>query len=1195
MKRTFFLLLALCLVSLSFGRVGPVSQYGQLMAGKAGSKGQIYGSCEGIKSGKEVAVQGMSLFWAISSDVGSPFWTSSIVSGLVEKQNIQIIRAPMGVDENWGSGNYFSDMNKYQSLMNAVVQAAIDNDIYVIIDYHSHKASDNVNNAKTFFSYMAQKWGGYDNVIFEVFNEPTSQSWGTIKTYAESVIETIRQYSDNLVLVGNPDWDQHPDYAIGNTVRDSKNNVAYTFHFYAGSHSVGGEGANADRAMNAGLSVFVSEWGTVNADGGGGVSGNSSSWLNWMNSNKLSGANWSVSNKNEGASYFSGSAWNYSNSGQWVNTNIFSKLPKSYTKCGNAPSSSNSNPTSSASNPNSSASQGGGTNKTLVVDNFEDGNYTSLWNSPWGIYNDNDKQANSTIDTAMVSGNGSSKAVQITYRLDKGTYEYSPFVGLVVSANADETTTEDLSACTAIQYDYEGGAHDFRVESSVDVEYNYHKSAAQSSNGWKTRTVYWTDLAQETGWGRVASIDDVQKAVRAFSWQIQGTSGTTGTLQIDNVKCLGLKETSSSSVAQSSSSVKPSSSSVQSSSSVKPSSSSVASSSSAKLVITGNLTQTVLRGGSISPVIFTNVNSFQRNSQNVYYLNMTRSGNVLTLDAVVPTSANLGTFRENFTVNGTAYTMVLTVNDISSSSVQSSSSVSSSSQTPASSAAASSASVSNDWQSNTQLTVNTNGDVVIGQSNGWTPDRVVTKGLGEVEANKSYTLSFDASIQQNTMDMAVSLSSYCSGTVELDASEGVQAYTCTFKATKTESVVLTLTMPGSRWESVTISNLSLKLADGHEVLSSSSVAPSSSSVAIVKHDVKFVVNGKVIQTIKVAEGEIPEAPASVELPKNDAQYSYSFGGWTPEIVAVTGPATYTANIVQTINAYKITFLNYDNSELWWAEVNYGKVPVYGGPEPTREPSKSYRYEFKGWNPELKKVVGKASYAATYNEIPLSESSSSAQVSSSSTETSSSSVASSASTGVVVTGDLTQNVVKGAEFETVTFTNVTSFTKETYYIWWLSYDYVGNTLTISNSQSTQWLQAGDWNEKINVNGTTYEIQVTVVEPESSAASSSSSNETPNSSESRPSSSSSAVTPASSGSSTMALRGAMKFPVSVVVNGRTLLIEGGQATVEVFDLQGRPLARFIQVSGAVELTKFNAGSYILRVKSGTQVQNRKITLK
>ena len=96
MKKTLFWVLAFCLVSLSFGRVGPVSQYGQLMAGKAGSKGQIYGSCQGVKSGAEVAVQGMSLFWSISSDVGSPFWTSSIVSGLVDKQNIQIIHIILG-------------------------------------------------------------------------------------------------------------------------------------------------------------------------------------------------------------------------------------------------------------------------------------------------------------------------------------------------------------------------------------------------------------------------------------------------------------------------------------------------------------------------------------------------------------------------------------------------------------------------------------------------------------------------------------------------------------------------------------------------------------------------------------------------------------------------------------------------------------------------------------------------------------------------------------------------------------------------------------------------------------------------------------------------------------------------------------------------------------------------------------------
>lgn len=42
-------------------RVGPVSQYGQLMTGKnAAGEGRIYGSCQGVKDGAEVQVRGMA-------------------------------------------------------------------------------------------------------------------------------------------------------------------------------------------------------------------------------------------------------------------------------------------------------------------------------------------------------------------------------------------------------------------------------------------------------------------------------------------------------------------------------------------------------------------------------------------------------------------------------------------------------------------------------------------------------------------------------------------------------------------------------------------------------------------------------------------------------------------------------------------------------------------------------------------------------------------------------------------------------------------------------------------------------------------------------------------------------------------------------------------------------------------------------
>ena len=308
------------LAVLSFGRVGPVSQYGQLQAGKNSSgKGQIYGACKGVTSGNEVVVQGMSLFWSISSDVGAPFWTAEHINKLVNEQNIQLIRAPMGVDEDWYAGNYFTNTGYYQGLMNTVVQAAIDNDIYVIIDYHSHHAADDANKAKTFFDTMAKRWGKYDNVIFEIFNEPLQeQSWGSIKTYADEVVKTIRQYSDNLIVVGNRSWDQYPNEAASSPVADSKNNIAYTFHYYAGSHYTDREGSNAVSAMNSGLSVFVTEWGTVDASGNGGYSaGNSKTWLDWMNKHKLSGANWSVSNKPESASYYTGGMDNlsYSTSG----------------------------------------------------------------------------------------------------------------------------------------------------------------------------------------------------------------------------------------------------------------------------------------------------------------------------------------------------------------------------------------------------------------------------------------------------------------------------------------------------------------------------------------------------------------------------------------------------------------------------------------------------------------------------------------------------------------------------------------------------------------------------------------------------------------------------------------------------------------------------------------------------------------
>ena len=343
-------------------RVGPVSQYGQLMTGKnSQGKGRIYGSCEGVKDGAEVQVRGMSLYWSMVPKA-TEFWTPEGISTMVRDMNIQIVRAAMGTtsDDWWGCldgtescgddkskhiTGYASNPEFQTNIMNTVVQAAIENDIYVIIDWHSHQANEEVSNATKFFTEMAQKWGKYDHVIFELFNEPKDISWSTIKSYAEKIVPVIRQYSDNLILVGNRQYDQNPQEAIGNTV--SGENIAYTFHYYANSHCWSGqtswntpcEGANAQQAIDAGLSVFVSEWGTANSDGGGEPDqSKNTGWQNWIDGNQLSWANWSASKVSEGTAAFEGSSsknsLQYTTSGNMVKGYLATN-PTSYTKCGN--------------------------------------------------------------------------------------------------------------------------------------------------------------------------------------------------------------------------------------------------------------------------------------------------------------------------------------------------------------------------------------------------------------------------------------------------------------------------------------------------------------------------------------------------------------------------------------------------------------------------------------------------------------------------------------------------------------------------------------------------------------------------------------------------------------------------------------------------------------------------------------------
>ncbi len=279
---------------------GPVSYYGQLQT----SGNKIIGS----SYNEPVQVKGMSFFW---SNWQGQYWNSGTVDRMVEEFKCEILRCSLGVDDQ-GSIYNGGDVGALRS----VVEAAIAKDIYVIVDWHSHGAHNNTNAAKSFFSEIARDYGKYDNVIFELYNEPTMVSWSTVKGYAEQVIPEIRKYSDNLILVGTPIWSQDVDAAANDPINDS--NVAYVLHFYAGTHG-GDLRAKGDSALSKNAAIFVSEWGTVNADGDGSVNvGSTEQWLSWMDSNKLSWCNWAISSKAEGSSIFGGDGSSLTEAGNYL-------------------------------------------------------------------------------------------------------------------------------------------------------------------------------------------------------------------------------------------------------------------------------------------------------------------------------------------------------------------------------------------------------------------------------------------------------------------------------------------------------------------------------------------------------------------------------------------------------------------------------------------------------------------------------------------------------------------------------------------------------------------------------------------------------------------------------------------------------------------------------------------------------------
>jgi endoglucanase len=180
----------------------------------------------------------------------------------------------------------------------AAIDAAIEQGIYVIVDWHAHHPEPEA--AGAFFARIAERYGRHPNIIYETWNEPLREhDWGRIvRPYHEAVIPRIRAHDpDNLIVAGTPSWSQDVDVAARDPLRFA--NVAYTLHFYAGTHRQELRD-KARAALDAGIALMVTEWGTSEATGDGNLDeAETRLWWDFMEENRLSYLNWSITDKDE--------------------------------------------------------------------------------------------------------------------------------------------------------------------------------------------------------------------------------------------------------------------------------------------------------------------------------------------------------------------------------------------------------------------------------------------------------------------------------------------------------------------------------------------------------------------------------------------------------------------------------------------------------------------------------------------------------------------------------------------------------------------------------------------------------------------------------------------------------------------------------------------------------------------------------
>lgn len=292
MKNTILSVIAALALGLSASAQSPVERHGQL---------RVEGTQLVDSKGAPVQLRGVSMGW---HNMWPRFYNQGTVDRLTGDWGADLVRCSVGV-AHLDSGFDCDSVAAY-AVVDSIVQGAVRNGAYVLVDFHSHP--NKLADAKRFFTHVAGKYGHLPNIMYEIWNEPTEVPWSECKAYAEELIPVIRALDpDGIVVVPTPRWDQEVDKAADDPIAGVPG-LLYSLHYYAATHT-GWLRDNAQYALDKGLPLIMSECASMLHTGDGVI--DTKEWDEWMrfaDEKGISWAAWSISDKDETCSMLRPSA-----------------------------------------------------------------------------------------------------------------------------------------------------------------------------------------------------------------------------------------------------------------------------------------------------------------------------------------------------------------------------------------------------------------------------------------------------------------------------------------------------------------------------------------------------------------------------------------------------------------------------------------------------------------------------------------------------------------------------------------------------------------------------------------------------------------------------------------------------------------------------------------------------------------------